>query len=439
MHTKQWLKCRTRAGGALVLVTIATSVAAVLGLSLLSVSSLQTRASGNAATVAEADYFAESGVNIAMYYLQNPSAYTGSRPNGYYPGEANLNLGPDARGTIATEVVYAKPSNFYVIKSTSSRSNSRGSTSRTIQARVRGLTSGEVAVIPIIDAVVLNADVQLDGGMTFTNTSGSGVRTLGKVRVVSGGRVNGDVVSDDVVKSGTGEVSGAAKSILVAWEENSVLEGVAVGLVSSLLKPFVTAPPTPTDPSALVTDFAHLPDLRSYRYKNPITGLVLTYNATKLTQALYSAKTIGPTLMNPAGIYWTDADVELRGSTVNGSVLLINGAKLRIGAGNSSIIARQGYPAVVSGAGIRLENTARLSVTGLTYASKIECDTNTNGSISIVGALMLSDTVAPIPTDNYEGTFSVVYDKDLAVVPGFGMVVADMDIKALTVVSWTGN
>ena len=59
-------------GFALLVVVAVVALASVLGFVMLSSATLQNRASANQGRLTSADYLAESGLNIAMYYLQYP-------------------------------------------------------------------------------------------------------------------------------------------------------------------------------------------------------------------------------------------------------------------------------------------------------------------------------------------------------------------------------
>src|SRR5271156_3838177 len=65
---------RRRRGMALVLVVAVLAVAAVLGYAMLSANTLQAEISSNLMNAAGAEYVAESGVNVGMYYLQWPAS-----------------------------------------------------------------------------------------------------------------------------------------------------------------------------------------------------------------------------------------------------------------------------------------------------------------------------------------------------------------------------
>ena len=62
-----------RRGVALVLVVAAVALTAVFAYAMLSGAMVQSRTSGNTSRYQAADSLAESGINLAMYYLQNPT------------------------------------------------------------------------------------------------------------------------------------------------------------------------------------------------------------------------------------------------------------------------------------------------------------------------------------------------------------------------------
>jgi hypothetical protein len=70
-------------GLALLLVLTAVALASLVGLSILSSASLHAQVSGNTAKAASAEFLAESGIQVAVFFLQNPSmmpAAWGSQP-----------------------------------------------------------------------------------------------------------------------------------------------------------------------------------------------------------------------------------------------------------------------------------------------------------------------------------------------------------------------
>src|SRR5688572_28167986 len=90
-------------GFALVQVLVVVGIVAVMGLAMLSSSALQVQQGLNAQLAAEADTLAESGVNLAMYYLQHPTRAPQLK-TGYWPGGSDLKLGAGKRGAADVSV-----------------------------------------------------------------------------------------------------------------------------------------------------------------------------------------------------------------------------------------------------------------------------------------------------------------------------------------------
>jgi hypothetical protein len=439
---------RRRAGGALVLVTISLGVASILAMALLSSLTLQSQIGSNSAAAGEAEDLADSAVSVALYYLQNPTEWAGAMPDGHYPGEPDLALGALPGGTrVATEVRYDAGLGVYDVRAdvrVPVRGGAAGSTlQRTVVARVLPVTSGRIHLVPLTDALVANGDLLLDSGMTVVGSPG-GVRVLGPLTVSSGGRVIGDVVSDTITRSGLGEITGALQTraqgegdlnraldaLLAAAEQGSPVPGATV--VAAL------APPDVTDATLLVPPAANLPDLRAYRWRDPISGVTGTYAATKLSGTSYMGTVLGPTALNPAGIYWTDQETVLNTVTVNGTLVIVGGAKLRFGVGTNLIVAAPGYPAIVSDGELQIEGKSITSITGLVAARRVVTSGNVSlGSFAVLGALMLSERTNVFPSTSYSGTVTITYDADRAKMPGFGVAVPDKRITGFRIVSWT--
>ncbi len=124
-----------RDGLALVLVLAAIALAAVLGFAMLSGAALQTRTTSNAANSAAADYLGESGINIAMYYLQYPEQAPSLNGSGYWAGTGgDLAVGS---GWVNVTVTRDASNNYtYEIVSIGKMGNSLTQITRTKQARV---------------------------------------------------------------------------------------------------------------------------------------------------------------------------------------------------------------------------------------------------------------------------------------------------------------
>src|SRR2546421_8380608 len=96
---------RQRNGVALVMVVALILLATVLGFAMLSGSMLQMRAGGNLSKSAQADYLAESGLNLAMYYLQNPTLAPSLNASGYWAGTGgDVTIDSSISGTVNVTV-----------------------------------------------------------------------------------------------------------------------------------------------------------------------------------------------------------------------------------------------------------------------------------------------------------------------------------------------
>src|SRR5687767_11093494 len=147
---------RARRGAAMLLVLSVVAVAAVLGYAMLSVTSVQRQVERNQRRGPEAESLAESGVNLATYYLLHPETAPGypgwANVQWYWPGTGGpIGFGAAMDGTIDVDVVQDPDSPWeYEITSTGVAASSP--VSRTVTTRV-----------------YLNADYEVTHGAVFGN------------------------------------------------------------------------------------------------------------------------------------------------------------------------------------------------------------------------------------------------------------------------------
>lgn len=435
-----------RRGGALVMVMITVGLASVMAISLLSSASLQAQAGNNAVRAAQAEYLAESGVNLAMFYLQHPDKYSGSMPLGYYPGEANANLGSSAGGTVTTSVTWDAVKDEYLVSSVATIQSDQGTTLRKVESRVKPVTSGNFNFVTPTEALIANGPVLLDADMTV-----DAIRSTGAVALANGSRVVGNVIANSVSQTGVVDVTGSIKTLRQAKDElqatTPVIEstlplglGAIVDAVfTALFRVAGVATASPPLGTTLVPQPGYVPNLKTYRYKNPITGIVSTYSASYISSAALSNTNIGTTILNPAGVYWTDHNLSLTAVNFNGTLLMTNNAKLLINNGVTIMNPRTGYPALVADGEIDLKHGASLTVNGLVYAKRVTSDLNATGSFIVDGVLLLFGDSNLLPSDRYLGTVQLKYNSARVQVGGFGVAIADTDIRALKVLQWTQN
>src|SRR5688500_18904351 len=123
---------RRRRGIAMLLVIAAIAVASVMGLAILSSTTLQGQVVGNTQKSMSADCLAESGINLAMYYLLNPASAPSLNADGYWPGATDYSLGSDFSGTV-TIAITRPATNTYDITAV----GMNGGVSRTLRSRVK--------------------------------------------------------------------------------------------------------------------------------------------------------------------------------------------------------------------------------------------------------------------------------------------------------------
>lgn len=120
------------------LVMSAVALASLLAFALLSGAMVQSRTSANAARVQAADCLAESGINLAMYYLQNPAQAT-LNAQGYWAGTGgDIAIGTGVAGTVNVSVVRDAANTWtYEVTSTGKSGMVDGAqVTRTAQARI---------------------------------------------------------------------------------------------------------------------------------------------------------------------------------------------------------------------------------------------------------------------------------------------------------------
>lgn len=288
---------------ALIMVINAVAVCAVLGLALLAASSKQVLVAGNIQGTSQARYAAESGVQVAMYYLQypdkTPAGTTTAR--GVFRGQSGIDLGggQSADVTVTDEGGYR-----YLITSTGRVTTPRTTLTHVLKCRVEvfyqyqqdyavGFPSG----VYLPSNTIINGELRCDGLLWLANNTV---------------RINGTAYYRSL------------------WGAMGVID----------------------DPIQLgQNDPLHFPAASQLRaYTSAYTYQGRQYNAQKLTVTSLS-NTILPTsaqrLTNPAGLFWTDQALDLNDNvTINGMIRSVNG-NVRVRGRNVTINRTDGFPALV--------------------------------------------------------------------------------------------
>ena len=295
-----------RPGIALLQVMCVVAVAVVLSYALLSSSALQVKSNSNRADAMQADALADSGMNLALYYIENPLAAPTRNADGYWPGENSISFGEGVRG--AADVAVARTAaNTYSVTSTGKVGNANDSQ----------LTHTAKAV------------VKLNKGLTINKA----VSFAGSTRVGANFEIYGNVAC-----RGTFDLP-------IGSAVNGVISAVDISLIKGLI-----GGRTRVSASSIVLPSAYtINTYKTYTYAGK------TYKAAVLSDKILRNRTLGPTGDNPAGVYVfspetpsNSVSLTLAGNvTINGT-LVVENAVLNVIDKNNVITAAPGFPALIA-------------------------------------------------------------------------------------------
>jgi hypothetical protein len=150
---------------ALVMVVSVVAVAAVLGYALLASSQLQAQAGGNAVRSASAEYLADSGIQLALWHLQNSG--------GQWSGSSGISLGSSVPGTVDV-VCQSMGSNQYQVTATSHLNQATRQAGALVQlVYPLAITSGNAGGGGLLD--LLGNVLQLVGNVVNTLLGGQSI------------------------------------------------------------------------------------------------------------------------------------------------------------------------------------------------------------------------------------------------------------------------
>jgi Tfp pilus assembly protein PilX len=388
-----------RRGAALMIVMVVIAVATVLGFAMVSASSLQSQTAGNLKYASTAEYLAESGAQLALYYLQNPTLSPVARPNGYYPGQAGVTFGAAVKGSADVTVTYDAAAKQYTITSVgrASTNNEGVNISKTVTA-----TAGLVTKYTQTTAMTVANNLTLYGSTSVTGN----IDTNGTFAIpaLTGAMARGTVRYRTTATTPIGTFTGT-KVPLSAGETVSV-------------------------PSlATIRDYTG-----TYTYQGQ------TYTAKKLTAASYSSTTMpsaADAVTNPAGVYWTDQAITTFGGGVNfnGTLVITNGKLVLSGLGNT-FTPKVGFPAAVVSGNVEVSTgTTSATFNGLVWTGGF-LKTGTVGSNVTINGAYLSAGSTPIDP-LYKGFLTITYDAAKVAVPDFSTTNATT--IGVRVASWALN
>jgi len=367
-------------------------MASVMGMAILSSNSLQAEASSSQDQVVQADALAESGINLVMYYLQNlndntkcPAGLSGLAVGPSTYTQTAVSLGSTVSGTFNLSVTH--PSiNRYQIISTGKSSSSGVQRSLTVTTDVNYFAYG--LSVPNI-------------------SSGTNWTIPASVSIVGDLFSSGSIVNN-------GSVSGSIYSVSTSGSGNT-------GLIQSLLN-VVSATLVPT--TAAVNHYT------TYTYN----GGTYTAGVLVLPQ---SNVTLGPTALNPAGVYVAATTLDITGNVkVNGTLVCSTGATLRIAGTGNTITPVAGFPALVVDGNLSFKAVnATLDINGLTYLGGVINRTSGQAGckLNITGGLLFASNS---PALDSGVTTSIKFDRTKTAVTTLTSGATKPAPANISIVSW---
>jgi len=386
-HITNVPRCRRRRsrGIALLLVLAAVALATIVGLAMLSSSSLQAQVRTNAQQHASAEYLAESGMQAGLYYLQYPHLRPPSwgTTSGYYVKATNVSM-PDADGRFDVEVTETATRDVYLLRAVG-RPATGGGTPSVITARAK------------VTRATINAAALFGGNMNLP----LGVTVDGPVQV------------------------------------NGVL-GNLTGLLVSLLYP-AALPQSAYRVPTLATINYYGADQADRKYTMP-DGTV------GYAQQLITAPVAPPVAAanNPGKIFFysntTTPDLLLAtaGLNINGT-LVVKGGSLSVRASGMQVNPVAGMPALIVERDVNMYRTNNtLDVNGVAWVGRNITwtpllGTSTGTTLRVTGALLMP-AGSLINAPGALGGVALKYDAAKASVPSLGT--APQPGKSVTVLAW---
>jgi hypothetical protein len=373
------------------MVTAVVAVASVLGLAILSSSTLQSEASGNQDLGVHADGMAESAVAVGLYYHHNLNDSTKcpmptlANPGGTYT-KTGQSLGSGVPGTYDLTVKRLSDTR-YTVTGTGNATAPWGTISRTLTTNV------DVNYFPY--------------ALCATNASTLLTSTLPAVTSSGGTTITGDVYSNGPITCNatvTGNVYGG---------------GLLTGIVKSVTGVLFTLVPTTANANHYTTYY---------------------YNGVKYTaQTIVLVTDIPATpnvTTNPAGVYVCSGSLDLTGNNKITGTVVTSGGALRISGTGNSITPTPGFPAAVVDTDITFKATgSTVDIQGLTYiGGKVtRSGAYTGCKLNVTGALLYGGT----SNISLDSTIAVTlkYDRAKAAVPSL-LTSGTPQPTSVSIVSW---
>jgi hypothetical protein len=393
---------------ALMMVVAVLALATVLGYAMLSSAALSNRAGANQAKLLAADYLAESGINLAMYYLQHPDQAPAVNAQGYWSGTGGeIALGSSIAGTVNVTVTRDADDIWTYEVVSAGKSGAQGDSSITRATGARLYVRNEFVAS---HAGGFNNDAVLLSGTTFNGN----VFTSKNLGVRTGSLVTG-VGYCKTYSAGAGFTTPAGGF--------SLLASPGAG--------------SPTNGDIFL--------YKTYNYDDQ------SYNCDVIPAATtsYTAVTKGTSASNPAGIWYRDGSGTAGTFTLNDNVIidgtLVIEGNLNVRGQGIIITPQPGYPALIVTGNMDIAQ-ARRSITchGVVYIGgqlrmttlSIPATAADYSRFNVNGALLIGTTGTAPVNSGYAVVTTVTYDATKAKAPDLSASTTLRAPKGINVLRW---
>jgi Tfp pilus assembly protein PilX len=379
-----------RRGVAMVLVITVIGLATVLGFAMLSGAMLQSRTGGNATRSATAEYLAESGINLAMYYLQYPNRAPSLNAQGYWAGTGGaVAISSSVPGTVNVTVVrdLTDPWTYEVTSVGQSGTVSGTGVTRTQQARLY-----------VRNQYLVQRAGNFNSSVTLYN------RTT----------IDGDVASNSAITLSSGIITGTIYCTLLSGSSQS----------------YQPAPATPASPTN-----SNINLYSTYSYQNsPYSASAVSVSSLTGTSGV---TTLGTSGSNPAGVWVRTGDLTLNDNVSVAGTLVVNG-NLTLSGVNVAITPQAGFPGLIVTGNVTVVQQARTTVVnGVAYiGGQLKTSgvlLSTPSSLKIYGGLLMGITGVPFAT-TYNATTYVKLDASMPKAPDLSS--ANRSPTGVSIVRW---
>jgi Tfp pilus assembly protein PilX len=359
-----------RRGMALMLVILAMGVASILAMALLSAASIEAEVNANSVQAISADSLAESGVAIAMYYLQYPAKAPSLGAGNFYTGQTGIKLDPSSSDTIDVSVVSLGSDNFKITSVGHSVVSSSSKIDRTLVARVY------VNAIFVVDkAVSFKSDFVLPNTMTVTGDA----RSDGLLTVAAPATISGNVMS-------------SAKNGITNW----------------------TA--LPSYPKSGVPSYAELTLPTALGIAGPSGRPVYNYpggtgEAQQLLVTTVAAALIGDA-RNPANVWYTNQNITISTAVITGTIVVTGTHSVTV-TGINIIRPVSGMPGLIVSGDLKFSSllTKSLIVQGVCWiGGDIKSASGVANNCTLQVAALMMPTASTIDANKVKGVINCAYN-----------------------------